>query len=101
MDDIEDQIRATFQRMGMNPEKIRYQPAMDAYDITIGVEGTDERFLEGIEGYSDKPVDYKVDTTALRMICGEVDGTGMLDGKIHVQDIMSDCHFRVEVDEYE
>lgn len=100
MGNKEDQIRTAFQQLGMNPEKIRYHPEIEKYEVYIGVEGTDEKFIEGIGAIgSDSPVDSRVDTNKLRMMKNSIDGKKIPGGKIRIQSMMKNGHFDVEIRE--
>lgn len=94
----EDQLRQLLQKHGMNPEKIRYNEHQDYYQVSIGVEDTDDRFLEGVsEIGSEGAVDHTVDTTALRSIAGIIDGANIEEGTIDIMDMMKDSHFQIQI----
>lgn len=98
--DTEDQIRNLFQKKGLNPEKIRYNDSLDYYLVNIGVEGTEEQFLEGVMGLgSTEPVDETVDTDKLKSMESRIQGSKVPAGTVNVINTMSDAHFKVEVDE--
>jgi len=97
--DTEDQIRNLFQQHGMNLEQIRYNPDLDYYHVNIGVEGTDDRFLEGVgEIGSEGPVGQTVDTTTLQGARHRIDSSQIDDGTVDVMNMMKDSHFQIQIE---
>lgn len=97
--DTKTQIRDLFQQYGINPEDIRYNPNLNYYRVDIGVEGTDNRFLEGVgELGSDEAVEQTVDTGALRGVAGRIDGAQIADGTVDLMSVMEDSHFQLQIE---
>ncbi|RKD94751.1 hypothetical protein [Halopiger aswanensis] len=95
---VQEQIRQVFQDLGLNPEKIRYNQSLDRYQINIGVEGTDDRFLEGIkEMGTTEPVGSTVDTRKLESVANHVHNVEIEAGTVNVIDTMRDSHYLLEI----
>lgn len=92
------EIRSVYRKMGMEPEKIRYNGNLDRYCVDIGVEDTDDSLLHGVDAFgSEKPVDTMVDTTKLGLMENRIQGAKIPSGTINVIDTMRDEHFLVEI----
>lgn len=97
--DAKPQIRSLFQEQGMNPEQIRYNSNLDYYHVNIGVEGTDDRFLEGIgEIGSEDAVSQKINTNALRTMANNIDGSQIDGGCVDLMNMMQDSHFQLQIE---
>jgi hypothetical protein len=97
MTDTKAEIRDAFREMGMNPEKIRHQPELEYYEVYIGVEGTDDQFLEEIQELGGSSGEYRVDSAKVVVMTNQIEGTEVSDGVLHVRDTMVDSHFQIEV----
>lgn len=98
-ENIKEQIRATFQNLGMNPEKIRYNRNLNYFLVDIGVDGTEEKYLRDIgEIGSSGPVDSAVDANKLKQAVDRINGTEISDGVINITAVMKDSHFKLKVE---
>jgi hypothetical protein len=82
----------------MNPEQIRYNSKLDYYHINIGVEGTDDRFLEGVGEIGSKDaVDQKVNTDALPTMASNIHDSQIDGGHVDLMNMMQDSHFQLQI----
>jgi len=92
------QIQDLFQSEGMTPKEIQYDDFLDTYHVTIGVEGTEDRFIEenpdSAVGEPDSP---SVNTDKLEEMRNRIQGSELPDGTVIVRDMMIGTHFRIEV----
>lgn len=80
----------------MNPKDIQHDSFLDVYSVTIGVEGTEDRFIEE-DSVSGVPDDTSVDTDKLKDMKDRIQGSNIPDGKVIVKDMMMGAHFLIEV----
>ena len=91
------QIRDLFQSEGMNPKEIQHDDLLDVYRVTIGVEGTDDRFINGTPDSAEGEPSPSVDTDKLKEMKNRIQTSDIPDGTVIVKDMMIGAHFRIEV----
>jgi hypothetical protein len=97
--DIEQQLRTVFNDHGMEPSEISYNENTDVYNVSIGVEGTDARYLRSTsEIGADGPTDRQIDIRKVRAMQEQIDGTSILDGTLRVVGIESE-YIQIAIDD--
>jgi len=92
--DTRGQISGLFRREGMNPKEISYDDALDMYDVSIGVEGTDRRFTNRSDSDGTEPL---INTDELKAMKKKLQGAEIPDGRVVVRYMLSGSHFKIEV----
>lgn len=95
---VRGQIRELFQSKGLNPKEIRYEEVLDRYRVTIGVEGTEDRFIREPSSLDNADSGAaSVDTDELKSMKSRIQGSEVPDGTVIVKDMMIGSHYQIEL----
>lgn len=82
-DNIQSELRDLFEEHGITPEEISAKGNDNQWQVSVQVEGTDDRFIEGYSGVgNDEPMGYNVDGDALDRIKPRIDGASIPSGTV-------------------